>query len=151
MRKHRRTRRKQRGGFWPFTSSEPSTSYTTGSSWGDWFSNLGSKAKDTTNNLMSGTETALTNASSSISSGVSSALDKTNSILSTDIPLTGSSSTSNTYSTSSSYQSAGRRRRKKTSKRRNKSRKMKGGSKLGLTYYATPVSGIKMASPTTWI
>jgi len=56
-------------------------------------------------------------------------------------------------------QSAGRRRKsrksknskksKKTRKSR-KSKKTKGGSKLGLTYYATPVQGLKVAQPSYW-
>ena len=37
-------------------------------------------------------------------------------------------------------------------RRRRKSRKMRGGKgDLGLVYYATPVSGIKVAEPTYWI
>jgi hypothetical protein len=37
-------------------------------------------------------------------------------------------------------------------KKRRRSRTMKGGKGgLGLTYYASPVSGIKVAQPTTWI
>ena len=36
-------------------------------------------------------------------------------------------------------------------KRRKRSRSMKGGKGgLGLTYYATPVSGMKVAEPTSW-
>ena len=36
-------------------------------------------------------------------------------------------------------------------KRRRHSRTMKGGKGgLGLTYYASPVSGLKVAEPTTW-
>jgi len=41
----------------------------------------------------------------------------------------------------------GKRRRKSM----NKSKRMKGGNgRLGLTYYASPVSGLKVAEPTSW-
>lgn len=145
--KTRRNRRykRQKGGFWPFTSStDPATTYsspTPSSSWSDWFSGLGNKAKETTTGIVSGTENVLTSASNSVSEGLTNVSNATSNILSTDVPLTGNS-----------YQTAGRRRKnkRKTKKCKHK-RKMKGGNKLGLTYYATPVSGIKMAQPTTWI
>lgn len=53
-------------------------------------------------------------------------------------------------------QSAGRRRKSRKSKKSKKTRKSrkskktKGGSKLGLTYYATPVQGLKVAQPSYW-
>ncbi len=138
-----RKRRGQRGGFWPFTSSEtvPATSTSTSSSWGDWFSGVSNKAKETTTGLIDGTENALSNASNSISTGFNSALDSTKSILSTDV----------SSSESSQSQVAGKRRRRKTKKSHRKRKSMRGGRGLGLMYYATPVSGIKMAQPTTWI
>ena len=143
-----RKRRGQRGGFWPFTSSEtvPATSTSTSSSWGDWFSGVSNKAKETTTGLIDGTENALSNASNSISTGFNSALDSTKSILSTDVSLNSGSS-----SESSQSQVAGKRRRRKTKKSHRKRKSMRGGRGLGLMYYATPVSGIKMAQPTTWI
>ena len=48
----------------------------------------------------------------------------------------------NSNEVQSSY--GGRRRRRSISMKRS----MKGG--LGLTYYASPVSGVKVAEPTTW-
>ena len=154
--KSRRTRKRrgQRGGFWPFTSSEtvPATSTSTSSSWGDWFSGVSNKAKETTTGLIDGTENALSNATNSISTGFSSALDSTKSILSTDVSFNSGSSGAVSPSYSQS-QVAGKRRRRKTTKMHRKSKRkgMRGGKGLGLTYYATPVSGIKMAQPTTWI
>ncbi len=137
MTRHRRTRKRQRGGFWPFTSSssDPYQTTSSSSSWTDWFSSLGTKAKDTTTGIVNSTESALTRATDNISSGISSAMD----------------STSGALSETNSYQSAGRKRRGKRVTKRRKRRSMKGGRGLGLTYYATPVSGIKMAQPTSWI
>ena len=142
-----RKRTGQRGGFWPFTSSETVPSTSTSSSWSDWFSGVSNKAKETTTGLIDGTENALSNASNSISTGFNSALDSTKSILSTDVSLNSVSS-----SAASQSQVAGKRRRKTTKRHRKSKRKsMRGGKGLGLMYYATPVSGIKMAQPTTWI
>jgi hypothetical protein len=46
----------------------------------------------------------------------------------------------------------GRRRRGHRGRSRKLSRKLSGGKGgLGLTYYATPVSGLKVAEPTYWI
>jgi hypothetical protein len=152
MARHKRTRtkkRRQRGGFWPFTSSSDSTYQPAStSSWTSWFS---SKAKDTTNSL----ENTLGNLSSSVTNTMSSL---------TSSSTTPSTSDSMTPSQSQSMQSQPTQSQPMQSqpmqsqvmsgtyggKRRTK-RRMKGGDKLGLTYYATPVSGIKMPEPTYWI
>lgn len=135
-RKHTHRRKgSQRGGFWPFTSSEqtaPST--TTTSSWSDWLSGVSNKAKEATTGLVNNTENALTNASNSISNGISNTFSNSNQ---SPGPVP------NAYSS----QVAGRRKKR----RKMRTKKMRGGRGLGLTYYASPVSGIKMADPTTWI
>lgn len=126
--KTQKRRHKMRGGFWPFTSSTDTTS--TGSSWTDWFSN---KAKQTTNSV----ESTLGNISSSVTNMASSAMPSStssNTNMSSTLPSSSSTTTTSVY--------GGKRRYTK---------KHRGGNKLGLTYYATPVSGIKMAEPTYWI
>jgi hypothetical protein len=131
MKRQRRTR-KQKGGFWPFTSS----SYPT-TSWSDWFTNKTREA-----------ESQLTNVSNSVSNGVSNLVDSTNKLLSTDIPLTSQTTpsySSTSYSTPSysspsyttpSYTTGGKKRRM--------TRKQCGGGEA-------PVHDIKMAKPTYWI
>lgn len=128
-RMNRTKKRRQRGGFWPFTSSEPGATST--SSWTSWFSN---KAKETTNSV----ENTLGNLSSSVSNTFSSSSE----------PQTIQPTTSS-MPMQTSYGGKTKRRHKRNSKRTK--RRMRGGNKLGLTYYATPVSGIKMAEPTYWI
>ena len=128
-RMNRTKKRRQRGGFWPFTSSEPGATST--SSWTSWFSN---KAKETTNSV----ENTLGNLSSSFSNTFSSSSE----------PQTIQPTTSS-MPMQTSYGGKTKRRHKRNSKRTK--RRMRGGNKLGLTYYATPVSGIKMAEPTYWI
>lgn len=128
-RMNRTKKRRQRGGFWPFTSSEPGATST--SSWTSWFSN---KAKETTNSV----ENTLGNLSSSVSNTFSSSSE----------PQTIQQTTSS-MPMQTSYGGKTKRRHKRNSKRTK--RRMRGGNKLGLTYYATPVSGIKMAEPTYWI
>ena len=87
----------------------------------------------------------------SIGSYFSSATEKANNGLGSigsSISDSASSWTSslNPWSSSEPVQTAGRRRS------RSKRRKMRGGKGgLGLAYYATEVSGIKMAEPNYWI
>ena len=128
-RMNRTKKRRQRGGFWPFTSSEPGATST--SSWTSWFSN---KAKETTNSV----ENTLGNLSSSVSNTFSSSSE----------PQTIQPTTSS-MPMQTSYGGKTKRRHKRNSKRTK--RRMRGGNKLSLTYYSTPVSGIKMAEPTYWI
>ena len=142
MARHKRTRtkkRRQRGGFWPFTSSSDSTYQPTStSSWTSWFS---SKAKDTTNSL----ENTLGNLSSSVTNTMSSLTSSSTTPVTSD-SLTPSQSQSTQNQPTQSQVMSGTYGGKRRTKRR-----MKGGDKLGLTYYATPVSGIKMPEPTYWI
>jgi len=158
-RRHNRSRRMrggQRGGFWDALTSW----------WG--------KAKQGTSSMVSGAENILSNASNTVSSSAQSALDKAKGFMSTDIPLTSSSSSSSSsYSvpaaapstapsttaapstapssfqpSASDYQTQAYGGRKRKHKR---SRKQRGGSKYGLTFYASPVSNTNTAKPTYWI
>jgi hypothetical protein len=166
MTNHRRSkRRRQKGGFWPFTSSD-TTSVSDTSSQG-FFSNLFSKTKE----LGDKANTGIGDFASKASDYAQSSWESAKTIASTDIPLsspntgteTGSSmmtaqpssepaqtssepaqTSSEPAQTSSNLSTGGRR------KRRHKT--MKGGKgNLGLTYYATPVSDIKVVEPNTWL
>ena len=127
-------------------------------------------------NLANQAEGLLGSAASGITSGVGNAWESTKSMMSTDVDLTGSTAPMNSSSytapmstapmstapmsnnnSMNSYQnpeqdqqmsSYGGKRRRRTM---TKSKIMKGGKDgLGLTYYASPVSGIKVAQPTSW-
>jgi hypothetical protein len=174
--KHRLSkRRNQKGGdlLNPFT-------WFQGDDWGGWFSNIGTKASNTTNNLLNSANNTLGTAASNIASGTQNAIDTAGKALSTNIPLTGSSDSTQykpvevapIQQEPKSIQqelepiqqepvpakivqdepkpihelSIGGKRRKYTLKGR---KHMKGGG-LGLTYYATPVSNMKVAEPTYW-
>jgi len=150
MTRHRKTKRRiYRGGDW----FSPST----------WFSGSSDKAKSVVNSA----ESSLGNISNSVSNSFSS--------LSSYNPFSSSTDSSTSYSapapvysppaSSTTYmpQSVGGRRRRghrgssrKLSDRklsdRKLSRRFRGGKGgLGLTYYATPVSGLRVAEPTYWI
>ena len=163
MTKHRRRhrvskRRNQKGGdlLNPFT-------WFQGDDWGGWFK----KATDTTSNLLNSANNTLGTAATNIASGAQSAVETAGKTLSTNIPLTLSpvepvlkpepipepmsapepipEPISNPVPNPVQDLSIGGKRRKYTLKGR---KNMKGG--LGLTYYATPVSNMKVAEPTYW-
>jgi len=97
-------------------------------------------------NLMQTADQKIVEASNAISSGVSSASQSVQDVLKSDISITGSSEPEPSYSQpvvpASSF--GGRRRRGRSQRQRGG----KGG--LGLTYYASPVDGMKVAEPTYW-
>lgn len=142
MTKHRQTRRRsQRGGFWnPFSSvPEDPNAPSMWSKLTGWGSSAVEKTKEVGNSIDSGLGNLGTQASNAIGDGFKSI----NPIGSNDVPPAASSTTvpPGSYSTTS-YNYGGRRRRR--------ARSMKGGKGgLGLTYYASPVSGLKVAEPTT--
>jgi hypothetical protein len=139
MAKHRTKRKNQKGGDWynPMTwfgSSE--TTYV------EPTSSIVEKAKEKVNalnesigNAAENTVNAVTDTGNMLVAKVSEPFSSTPAI-----PQTYSSPA---QPTQNSYVSQG-------GKRKRRSRTMKGGKGgLGLTYYATPVSGIKVAEPTT--
>lgn len=119
----RKSRKQQKGGDW-----NPMTWFSTSStqSWKDYFSNLGTKTTEGVGNLTNNIENAITDMST---------------FQSEPAPTTQTAPTQPAPTT----QTFGGRSKRKRQKRR---RTMKGG--LGLTYYATPVSGLRVAEPTTW-
>ena len=140
----RKTKKYQKGGFLEGISN--------------FFSSVGQKTKDVTNsanagigNLMSSASSGVNNLGDNISKMgtgvVNSVQSSTNSILSPNNPNPISNTTSMPYNSpgaaSPVVQTAG--------KKRSKRRKMMGGRGLGLTYYASPVSGLKVVKPTYWI
>lgn len=152
MTKHRRTRRRrsQKGGFleyFGFGSSEPADPNAPGLL--SKMTNWGSSALDKTKEVGNSVESGLGNFGRQASEGLSS-LNVFGSSENNVPPVAVASSTvppdTGSYSSTSapiSVPAGGRRRRRATS--------MKGGKGgLGLTYYATPVSGLKVAEPNLW-
>jgi hypothetical protein len=121
MTKHRKTKRRQRGGglF-------------------DWFSSSTSSSEpgmyEKTKNMFSGFFSS-SNAQTSVPTNYES----------TSNQVTSNNNLNAMEPSGSQYSMGGRRSRRRH-------RKMRGGKGgLGLTYYATPVSGIKVVEPTYWI
>jgi hypothetical protein len=138
------TRRKsQKGGAWynPTSWFQPSDPYAPKRSWGDYLSG-------TTNNI----ENSLSNLSTNI-------VDKTKSLgNSISSSISPSSETSvqptpvQTQQPVETIQEQNQLQPMTAGRRRKMSQKMRGGKNgLGLSYYATPVSGIKVVEPTYWI
>ena len=145
-RKNRRTRRSQKGGFSLFNP-------------GTWFNS--SKPEDpnkktvldsTKEVLQSGVNstenfigTTATSATNVVSNAAGNVKDSVLGLFSSNdtLPSTSSTTIPQTTIPQTNGTSGGRRRRRAKS--------MKGGKGgLGLTYYASPVSGLKVAEPTTW-
>jgi len=143
-RKQRTYKRIQRGGIWPFTESDP-TAPSLGSKASSWFQSKKSGAESSWGSLFGSTPptTTDTTSSSTYTSSTPSTIDTTTTS-STYIPTTPQTQTQTDISPSqSTYTSAvgGRKRRR-----------MRGGKGgLGLTYYATPVSGLKVVEPNEWL
>lgn len=133
MTKHKRTRRNQKGGEWLdpstwFSSSQPSTS---SQSWSDYIFNFGNKAKQTTTGMLDSANSFIGQTANTITEKTNQAIDSGNQLLNQNVNLTGNTS-NQTYG----------------GKRKRHTKKMRGGN--GLTYYAAPVSGLRVAEPTTW-
>ena len=143
MTKHKRTkRRNQRGGAWYNPMS--------------WFSGTGTEDPyapkksifDTitgaTTNAVNSANTLVGDAANSVTQGASNISDSISSTLNTNVDVTGTQQPTDAQPQPVPMPMGGKKRRR--------SRTMKGGKGgLGLTYYASPVSGIKVAQPTTWI
>ena len=155
-RKNRITRRSQKGGFslfnpgtW-FNSSEPEDPNK--KTVLDSTKEVLQSGVNSTENFIGTTATSATNVVSNAAGnvkdsvlGLFSSNDTPPSTSSTTIPQTTIPQTTIPQTTipQTNGTSGGRRRRRAKS--------MKGGKGgLGLTYYASPVSGLKVAEPTTW-
>jgi len=150
MVKHRRTRRSQKGGFWEylgFGSSGPEdpNKKTILDSTKEAFQ----FGLNTTENFLGTTATNATNAVSNAAENVKNSVlglvssNGTPPTTSTTIPPTTSTTIPPTTYSTTAVSEGGRRRKG--------ARNMKGGKGgLGLTYYASPVSGLKVAEPTSW-
>ena len=121
----RKSRKLQKGGDW-----NPMTWFNTSStqSWKDYFFNLGTKTTEGVGNLTNNIENAITDMSTFQP-------DPTQPAPIQPAPI----QQDPTFGGKSKHR---RHKRRQT---------MKGGKNgLGLTYYATPVSGLRVAGPTTW-
>jgi hypothetical protein len=169
--------RRQRGGFdWnPFASSTDSTMVTNTDSNQGFLGNLMSKTKDMGSNIMSKTKDMGSNANTEIgdmASGFTSKIgdyasnswDSAKNLASSDVPLTTSTPASTTATASPStggnvIPMGGKRRRIRggTLVFGGKDRDLRGGQPMVTTFgggnqdlnYASPVSGLKVAEPTT--
>lgn len=140
MTKHKRTKRRiHRGGSW----LDPSSWFSSSSE--PYAPSVIDKTKQAASSGLNFVESGLENISNSASSYGSSWADSAKSW----VPFSSGSDQpqpSTTYIPGQTTgQTAGKRNRRKTRKYRGG----KGG--LGLTYYASPVSGLKVAEPTYWI
>jgi len=154
MTKHRRTRRRtQKGGFLGFGESDPNAPTQ---SWGDYFKSLGTSAVEKTKEVGSNIDTGLGNLGTKVGEGFNSinpfssndtapATSTTTNLQTTNLQTT-NPQTTNPQTTSNQVPistQGGRRRRR--------ARSMKGGNNgSGLVQYAAPVSGLKVAEPTSW-
>jgi hypothetical protein len=140
IRRTRKTRR-QKGGDYEVPNAS-SQGWFSGIS--NWFSGATNKAKEVTNSAVNATESALGTGYNAVSSAANSTVNTITSIGNMEVPLSGQSSVEPQSQVSVQSSMGGKRRRNK--------RTMKGGKgDLGLTYYATPVSGLKVVDPTYWI
>ena len=168
MTKHRRTRRRgQKGGFLGFgESSEPSVQQPQQSSdqgffsgISNFFSGVGKTAKEglnSANQYIGDTAEKSMNAASAGVNSVTQSVSSLNPLGSSSttnanaVPPTGTgtfqanNTNVNPVPSTGTVSAMGGRRRKRC-------RSMKGGKGgLGLTYYAAPVDGLKVAEPTSW-
>ena len=152
MTKHRKSRRRsQKGGSWYnpgswFGSSTPVDPNAPKKSWLQAVSGTASGAVNGASNLIG-------EGASSISTGAEGLGTSVMGVFNTDVgsapvaapvqPVEVQPVAVQPVAVQPEVQPVGGRRKKRC-------RTMKGGKGLGLTYYATPVSGLKVAEPTTW-
>lgn len=150
MTKHRKTkRRSQKGGFLGFGESEDPNAPSFWSKLTGWGTSAVEKTKEVGSNIDTGLGNMGTQASNAVSStfsavgeGFSNLIPSSSNVSSPPVASTTTVSSPPVASTTTGY-TGGRRRRR--------TRSMKGGKGgLGLTYYATPVSGLAVAEPTSW-
>ena len=171
MPKHRKnTRKNQKGGFSLnpldlFRSSDPNAPKR---SWSDWAFGTTSGAVEGASSLLSSATNSVTGAASSFGSSIGNALNSNVNLLegspapspgvapaSGVTPVSGVAPASGVAPTQDYNQTnpaiGGRRKKQNRTMKKGKRRQMKGGKGgLGLTYYASPVSGLKVAEPTYW-
>jgi hypothetical protein len=160
--RHHRSRsrsrsRSQRAGAWynpvSWFSSEPQ--YYSGENEETIIDKVGKSVKSGLDTA----DTALANASTMASEGAQKLVENTKQVLNTDVPLIEAKETDTTYEptmapapTITPSSTIGGRRRRSLAKSRSKSRSRylakKGGSRIGVAQYASPVEDIKMAQPT---
>lgn len=171
MTKHSRTKkRSQKGGFFGLFSGgdEQNINSAASPSSSSWF-NLGSlweNTKNKTSGLLEGANNLVGQTANTISSSISDSVSSASNLLNQDVPLSNTNSSVSSvpdsasvaaapemvasYPSQASISTGGKRRSKSRSNKRSKS--MKGGKNgLGLTYYASPVSGLAVAKPTYWM
>lgn len=156
MTKHNRTKRNQKGGNWLdtstwFNNSQSTSSYYPTQSWSDYFKSWGDKVKQSTSGLFD-TNTFTNQSNNGIynaNQGLSPPIN-VNQPINVNPPIN-VNSYENVNPNINQYENFDQMNGSYGGKRKRRSRSMKGGKGgLGLTYYATPVSGLRVAEPTTW-
>lgn len=152
MTKHKRTkRRNQKGGglfdFFGFGSSSSTDPNAPKKSFGETISDFGASLNTGIGNVATSvsdtTKSGLTNMAQGVSSLIPGSSQGTTSVSTNDVPNMANQGMPSSTGSTATGSIGGRRRRR--------ARSMKGGKGgLGLTYYASPVSGLKVAEPTTW-
>jgi len=147
MTKHRKTkRRSQKGGlFGFFEGSDTTPSYGEKKAWYNptgWFESSNSQS----DSIITQVDTSIGNGATNAINAAKSGMDAVSNSVSNAMESLTSPSDTTQYQTTQ-YQTT-----PLGGKRKRYSRTMKGGKgDLGLTYYATPVSGIKVVEPNTWL
>ena len=145
MTKNRRNKktykRSQRGGVWPFSGSDPTAPSLTSQA-SDWFQSKKSGATSSLGSWFGSTsETPASTYTASSQSTPQYTQSTPQYTPSTPYTASATPTTDPTQSSSSAVGAVGGKRRK-----------MRGGKGgLGLTYYATPVSGLKVVEPNEWL
>jgi hypothetical protein len=142
MTKHRKykkcNKRTQRGGVWPFTESDP-TAPTWRSKASNWFQSKTSGENSSWGSLFGSTTPTTTSTTTTPTSTPTS----TSTTYTPPTPETVTTSETVTTPPTPETVITGGKRRKKS---------LKGGKGgLGLTYYATPVSGLNVVEPNEWL
>lgn len=152
MTKHKRTKRRgQKGGglfdFFGFGSSAPADPNAPKKSFGQTISDFGASLNTGIGNVATSvsetTKTGLTSMTEGVSSLIPGSSQGASTVSTNDEPNIANQGIQSSTGSTGMGSTGGRRRRR--------ARSMKGGKGgLGLTYYAAPVSGLKVAEPTTW-
>jgi hypothetical protein len=154
MTKHRKVRRtrRQRGGFWPFSSSEPVDPYAPKKPGffqgiGDFFSSGVQKTEEALGpvvNTANESINAMAEGASSLNPFSSPSSSSTGYQQSDYAAPAATSPVTSPVTSPNGYTGQGGRRKRRA-------RSMKGGKDgSNLVYYAAPVSGLKVVEPTTW-
>jgi hypothetical protein len=139
MTKHKTKRRSQKGGLFGYFEGTDTSIYGEKKPWYErWFGSSSSAYPSQTESFVNKVDTSIGNAATTSMNAVTDAVNMVQDKVTSSI-----SSTDNSIDNSVPNSYGGKRK---------KHGKIKGGKgSLGLTYYANPISGIKVVEPDTWL